>query len=73
MSTFRATDEQLDREIAALERIGRIRLRRASSELKEIDKDLRELRKERARRAARESEMISSEASVSVEASPSEP
>jgi hypothetical protein len=73
MSTFRATDEQLDREIAALERIGRIRLRRASVELKEIDKDLRELRKERARRAARASEMISSESSVSVEASPSEP
>ena len=73
MSPYRATDEQLDREITALERIGRVRVRRASAELKDIDKDLRELRKERARRAARASEMISSESSVSVEASPSEP
>jgi len=52
MSRFRATDEQLDREIAALERIARIRLRRATSELNDIDKDLRELRRERARRRA---------------------
>ncbi|MGA8604552.1 MAG: hypothetical protein WB788_05760 [Thermoplasmata archaeon] len=73
MSPYRASDEQLDREIAALERIGRVRLRRASAELKDIDKDLRELRKERARRAARASEMISTASSISVEASPSEP
>ena len=52
MTPYRATDEQLDREIAALERIGRIRLRRAAAELNDIDRDLRELRKERSRRRA---------------------
>lgn len=61
MSRYRATDEQLDREIAALERLGGVRLRRAGAELNDIDKDLRELRKERARRAARAAEMIASE------------
>jgi hypothetical protein len=50
MSPYRATDEQIEREIAALERIGRVRLRRATAELAEIDRDLRELRRERARR-----------------------
>jgi hypothetical protein len=52
MSPYRATDEQLDREIAALERIARVRLRRASAELNDIDRELRELRKERSRRRA---------------------
>ncbi|HYA69771.1 MAG TPA: hypothetical protein VEH28_00180 [Thermoplasmata archaeon] len=52
MTPFRGTDDQLDREIAALERISRVRLRRASAELNDIDKDLRELRKERSRRRA---------------------
>jgi hypothetical protein len=52
MSRYRATDEQLDREIDALERIARIRLRRAAAEMNDIDKDLRDLRKERARRRA---------------------
>ncbi|HYB77238.1 MAG TPA: hypothetical protein VEE83_00960 [Thermoplasmata archaeon] len=52
MSPYRATDEQLDREIETLERIARIRLRRAAAELNDIDKDLRDLRKERARRRA---------------------
>ncbi|HTW55187.1 MAG TPA: hypothetical protein VMG36_01910 [Thermoplasmata archaeon] len=50
MSPYRATDEQLDREIAALERIARVRLRRATQELAGIDRDLREMRRERARR-----------------------
>jgi hypothetical protein len=72
MSPFRATDEQLDREIEALERIARVRLRRASAEMKDLDKDLRELRKERARRAARASEMISTDASVSADVGTSE-
>ncbi|HLN51496.1 MAG TPA: hypothetical protein VK455_05520 [Thermoplasmata archaeon] len=67
MSRFRATDEQLDREIGALERIARVRLRRAATEMKGLDKDLRELRKERARRAARASEMVSTQASASAE------
>ena len=61
MSPYRATDDQLDREIATLERIGRVRLRRASAELNEIDRELRELRRERARRSARASEMTTVE------------
>jgi hypothetical protein len=73
MSSFRATDEQLDREIAALERIARVRLRRAGAELKEIDRDLRELRKERARRAARVAEMVPTDTTVSTESPASEP
>jgi len=72
MSPYRATDEQLDREIAALEQIARVRLRRASAELNSIDKDLRELRKERARRAARAEEMVSTETPPSAEAPASE-
>ncbi|MGA7475623.1 MAG: hypothetical protein WBW47_00180 [Thermoplasmata archaeon] len=72
MSRYRATDEQLDREIDTLERIGRVRLRRAAAELNEVDKDLRELRKEKARRAARAAEMVSSETPVSAESPASE-
>lgn len=72
MSPYRATEEQLEREIVALERIARVRLRRASAELKDIDKDLRELRKERARRAARASEMISTDVSVEAPSSHTE-
>jgi septal ring factor EnvC (AmiA/AmiB activator) len=72
MSRYRATDEQLDREIDTLERIGRVRLRRAAAELNEVDKDLRELRKEKARRAARAAEMTSSETPVSAESPTSE-
>jgi hypothetical protein len=68
MSSYRATDEQIDREIRALERIAQVRLRRASAELKEIDKELRELRRERARRGARASEMIPTDSTVSTEA-----
>jgi hypothetical protein len=72
MSPYRATDEQLDREIATLERIARIRLRRASVELNDIDRELRELRRERARRAARATEMITATAAASAESSSAE-
>lgn len=72
MSPYRATDEQLDREITALERIAHVRLRRASTELKELDKDLRELRREKARRAARAEEMVGTGSTVPAEASSSE-
>ncbi len=72
MSPYRATDEQLDREIVTLEQIARVRLRRASAELNEIDKELRELRKERARRVARAAEMIPTEAPASAEGSTSD-
>jgi septal ring factor EnvC (AmiA/AmiB activator) len=54
MSGFRGSDEQLDREIASLERIARVRTRRAATELRDLDRDLRELRRERARRKASE-------------------
>ncbi len=50
MSPFRASDEQLDREIIAVEGLVRVRLRRASDDLKELDAALRELRRERRRR-----------------------
>ena len=72
MSPYRGTDEQIDREIAALERIGRIRLRRASTELNEIDRELRELRRERARRTARATEMTAVQVTASAEGSTSE-
>jgi hypothetical protein len=52
MSGFRGTDEQLDHEIAALEQIARTRVRRAATDLRELDRDLGELRRERARRRA---------------------
>lgn len=50
MAEFRGSDESLDREIAAVERIAQVRLRRYVRELKEIERDLAELRKIRARR-----------------------
>lgn len=53
MSPFRGSDDQLDREIAAVERIARVRLRRVTEDMKELDRDLRELKRERARRQAR--------------------
>lgn len=52
MSTFRGSDESLDREIAAVESTARIRLRRSAAELLELARDLRELKRERARRRA---------------------
>ncbi len=50
MSAFRATDAQLEGEIATVERIARLRLRRAIEELRELEGALRELRRERRRR-----------------------
>ncbi len=50
MSAFRATDAQLEGEIATVERIARLRLRRATEELREFEGVLRELRRERRRR-----------------------
>ena len=52
MSRFRATDEALEREIGELERIARLRVRRAAAQMQELERDLRELRRERARRRA---------------------
>ncbi len=56
MAGFRGTDEQLDREIAAIEGIARVRVRRVAAELHELDRDLRELKRERARRRAQVAE-----------------
>ncbi len=53
MAGFRGTDEQLDREIAAIEGIARVRVRRVAAELRELEADLRELKRERARRRVR--------------------
>lgn len=61
---FRGSDEQLDREIGQVERIARLRLTRAAAEMRALDRDLRELRRERARRKAAsstEGEISSSE------------
>ncbi len=52
MSDFRGSDETLDREIATLEHLARQRVRRYASDLQELERDLRELRRVRARRKA---------------------
>jgi hypothetical protein len=52
VSGFRGSDDVLDREIAAIERIARLRVRRAAEDLRNLERDLRELRAERARRRA---------------------
>jgi hypothetical protein len=52
MATFRATDEQVEREVETLEGIARLRLRRYAKEMRDLDHDLSELRRERARRRA---------------------
>ncbi|MCI4372579.1 MAG: hypothetical protein L3K02_02910 [Thermoplasmata archaeon] len=65
MTGFRGSDESLDREIAAIEGIARVRVRRVAADLKDLDRDLRELKRERARRRA--SSMIASETAQPVE------
>ncbi len=57
MSPFRGSDDQIEREIAALEGIARVRLRRTVAEMRELERDLRELKKERARRRAEQAEL----------------
>jgi hypothetical protein len=52
MTPFRGSDDRLDREIEALEDIARVRIRRVARELRDIDRELSELRRERARRRA---------------------
>jgi hypothetical protein len=52
VSPFRGSDETLELEIATLEAIARVRVRRAAREMRDLDRDLRELRRERARRRA---------------------
>jgi len=50
MTGFRGSDEQLDREIAAIEGIARVRARRVAAELRDLDQELGQLKRERARR-----------------------
>ena len=59
MSPFRASDDALDREIATLEAISRVRLRRYAREMRDLDRDLREMRRERVRRRAAAGELAS--------------
>ena len=53
MGGFRGTDEVLQQEIATLEAIARLRVRRYGQELRALERDLHELKAERARRKAR--------------------
>ena len=64
MSGFRGSDESLDREIKALERIVRLRLRRATADFQELDRELRELRRERSRRRAESTEVVRASATA---------
>jgi hypothetical protein len=67
MSSFRGTDECLDREIETLEAIARTRVRRAARELRDLERDLSELRRERARRRATAAVVVSEGTRTSVE------
>lgn len=58
MSGFRGSDEALDREIAAIEGIAKVRVRRVGAEVRELERDLRDLRRERARRRADDASSI---------------
>ncbi|MGA8665020.1 MAG: hypothetical protein WB809_08180 [Thermoplasmata archaeon] len=68
MTGFRGSDEQLDREIAAIEGIARVRVRRVAAELRELERDLRELKRERARRRGTAVASIQAEEPVPISA-----
>jgi hypothetical protein len=53
MGGFRGSDDILDQEISTLEAIGRMRVRRYARDLRDLERDLHELKVERARRRAR--------------------
>jgi hypothetical protein len=50
MPPFRGSDDAVEREIATLEQLARLRLRRYAAEMRDLDRDLSELRREKARR-----------------------
>ncbi len=52
MSRFRGSDEALEREVAALQRLVRVRLERSNADLRELETALGELRRELRRRRA---------------------
>jgi hypothetical protein len=62
VGSYRGSDEAVDREIETLERLARLRLRRYAGEMRDLDRDLSELRRERARRRAGASAPASSAA-----------
>jgi hypothetical protein len=64
MTGFRGSDEQLDREIAAIEGMARVRVRRVAAELHGLERELRELKRERARRRAAAPDAVRAEESV---------
>ena len=70
MSPFRGSDEVLDREIATLEGVAQRRVKRYARELRDLDKDLHELRKERARRRADAAIPETAQSTVSAEVDP---
>jgi hypothetical protein len=53
MGSFRGSDESLEAEIATLEAMAKVRVRRYARDLKDLDRDLSELKAERGRRRAR--------------------
>ncbi len=67
MSRYRASDDTLDREIATLEAISRVRLRRYAREMRDLDRDLSEMRRERARRRANAGELASEAERTAIE------
>jgi hypothetical protein len=50
MVRFRGSDEEIEREIAAVQGLVRVRLRRANEDLRELETALAELRRELKRR-----------------------
>jgi hypothetical protein len=50
---FRGSDETLDAEIATAESHIRVRVRRSIAEMRALERELRELKRERARRRKR--------------------
>ena len=52
MTPFRGSDEDLEREIATVQGLVRVRLRRANADLGELEDALRDLRRELRRRRA---------------------
>ncbi len=68
MAAFRGDDATLDKEIATLEAIARVRLRRATRELNDLDRELKVLKAEQARRRGRALAHVSVEASARADA-----
>lgn len=58
MKRFRGSDETLEREISAVEKIAAVRLRRTIEEMRELERDLKELKRERARRRAEQAALL---------------